>query len=130
MACSKCGGDTEYRQGVSQKNGKPWAGNKCLACNNMDFVKVTPHPGGESASGGQLRPKNGYSADKDRLIVRQNALSHATEVVKLWMGQLPEQADLLGEDTIAQIVCRVGDQFADWVYQKPAVDKVGNEVPF
>ncbi len=42
MTCSKCGGATELRKGVSKKNGKPWQGFKCLACDNMDFVKDKP----------------------------------------------------------------------------------------
>ncbi len=41
MSCSKCGADTEFRQGISKKNNKPWQGNKCLdpECGNMDFVR-------------------------------------------------------------------------------------------
>ena len=37
--CSKCGSPTIQKSGVSQKTGKPYTGNKCTMCNNMDFPK-------------------------------------------------------------------------------------------
>ena len=41
--CTKCNQDTEFRKGVSKKNGKEWQGFKCLnpECGNMDFIKDT-----------------------------------------------------------------------------------------
>jgi hypothetical protein len=41
--CSKCGGETVFKSGISSKTGKPYAGHKCTVCDNFDFQrKVAP----------------------------------------------------------------------------------------
>jgi hypothetical protein len=44
QVCSKCGAETEFKKGISQKTNKPWSGYKCLDsnCGNMDFVRDKP----------------------------------------------------------------------------------------
>ena len=44
MACSKCGGDTVFKSGVSKSSGKPYAGHKCVVCDNFDFQKRVNPP--------------------------------------------------------------------------------------
>ncbi len=42
VVCSKCNSATKYISGT--KNGKPWAGNKCTSCDNVDWCKAGDPP--------------------------------------------------------------------------------------
>lgn len=42
--CSKCGGPTTFKQGVSQKTGKPYSGTKCEQCGDFVFNRVVAAP--------------------------------------------------------------------------------------
>lgn len=49
MTCSKCGGDTAFKQGVKKETGKPWSGYFCQnqECKNVDWSKASPKPNSE-----------------------------------------------------------------------------------
>ena len=64
--CSKCGGNTTIKAGISKKNGKPWTGFKCQdqQCGNMDFQN----------SNGTTRPQP---------QIKKTQISNENEILKL-----------------------------------------------
>ncbi len=77
--CSVCGGDTKLMAGVSQKNGKPWSGNKCLdkGCGNMDFLK-----------------SNQNFSPKSQIIPAKSKISNEPEIIKLLLDIIRRQDEL------------------------------------
>lgn len=111
MNCSKCGSqDTQYKTGISKKNGKAWAGYKCNTCNGMTFVNS---PAGPVAAQPQAKvePKVDWDS-KDRRIVRQNSLSHAVNVCTHTNPSLADAGEM------AKLVCEMAEVFESWVYRK------------
>jgi len=69
--CSQCGSQNlEFKSGISQKNNRPWKGNKCLDCGNMDFIRQsTPTKAPNSPNRGnsaQNRPIVGHVCDPEK----------------------------------------------------------------
>ena len=107
--CSKCGsGDMNYMSGISKKSNKPYAGNKCQSCGNMDFVQapknLQQHPAVQ-------QPKT----NKDDAIAKAVAIKAATECICAIQSKTTEA---LGETTMGQMVITLAETFENYLVGK------------
>ena len=80
QSCSKCGAETEYKNGVSKK-GNTYEGYKCLdeKCNNFDFINKPKQPTHQlsvepSATTGELVMLSKISEQLNLVIVKLDAI--------------------------------------------------------
>jgi hypothetical protein len=96
ICCSKCGGETVFKEGVSKKTGNPYQGFKCKNCDNMDFIKdelgirkevkevIRPH----NSNGFNLDMRLSYRKDLMVAIVNRMETTTNTESIKTFFQEL------------------------------------------
>ena len=100
---------------MDMKKGKPFQGKDQYSASIEGIKLVAPTT---------ITPKNDVKQDvpqdvwdkKDRRMCRMNALTHATEVIKLYLSQNPQPTPLSASD-ITGLIQVEAETFENWIYR-------------